>query len=158
MVSKSWWKDGSPSSDGGTEDTRGTDGRTSKPRALPMRGRSGKHSTSKGRAVCSSRTLLRLANLHWDVRKRNFDCPWSSVVLVIVLPFVADYAALHKWVDVGAVRVSLTSADERDTTAGQAAVSCGVPMTSTGVSRQNGPILLITSSEIILNAIGSFLG
>ena len=120
-----------------------------------MRGDSGKHLISRGITAGSSLTLLRLADLHWDIRKGNFDRPRSCVHLFL---FVTDQAALHKWVDVGAIRVSLTGAGERDAVIGQTAVSLGVTMASAGVGGQNGPILLKTLSEIILDAIGSLFG
>lgn len=76
----------------------------------------------------------------------------------MILLFVTDHAALHKWVDAGEVRVILTSADERDTVVGQTSVSPGVPMTPSGVGGQNGPILLKPLSKIVLNATGRLLG
>lgn len=97
-----------------------------------MRGDSGKHTISRGGTVGSSRTLFRLANLHRDIRKRNFNRPWPRLT---VLLFVTDDAALDKWVDVGEVRVKLTGGDGRDTLIGLTAVSPGVPMTFSGVGR-----------------------
>jgi hypothetical protein len=79
-----------------------------------------------------SRTLFRLANLQWDVRERNFNRPWSRV-LVTKLLTITDHAAVDKWVDVGAVQVSLTGADERDTGMGHTAVSPGISVTCSGV-------------------------
>ena len=122
-----------------------------------MKRYSGKHPMNDGMDAWSSRTLFRLANLHWDVCERNLDRPWSSV-LVIKLLTVIDRAAVDEWVDVGEVQVSLTGADERGTSMGQTAVSPGISMTSSGVGRQDGPILLETVGEIVLNAAGGFFG
>ena len=107
-------------------------------------------------AIGSPRTLLRLANLHWNVRERNLNRSWPGVLLVVLL-LVADRTTLDKWVGDGAVRVKVTSADGRDTVKAQASISSGGPMTP-GVGRQDGPVLLETLGLLVLDAVGRLFG
>jgi len=101
--------------------------------------------------VTASLALFRLADLHWEVCERNLSRPWSSV-LVTKLLTVTDHAAVDKWVDVRAVQVGPTGTDERDASMGHTAAPPGISVTSSGVGRQDGPILLKAVGEVVLNA------
>ena len=99
-----------------------------------------KHPASGGKAAGSSRTLLRLPNFHRDVREGNLDRPWSRNILVVAVLFVAvaptHHTTFDERVDIGVVRVNLTSTDERVTVPCLAVASSGVSTTSSvGVGR-----------------------
>lgn len=126
--------------------------------SLAYKKKSSKHPASKGDiTVGSSLTLLGLANFHWDVRKGNLDCPWShgllvvGIILVVVAP--VHHVMINAWVDVGVVRVDLTSADKRVTIPGLTIPPPRVATTSgVRVSSRDGVFPLNATWEIVVNS------
>ena len=113
---------------------------------------------SKSIAVESSLTLLRLADLHRDVREGNLNRPRSLNLQVVVIVFVVIAhvyrAAVNERVDVGVARVNLTRTDERVTVPGLAVASSGVSTTfSVGVGRREGVLSLNMMREFGVSAV-----
>ena len=125
--------------------------------------KSSKHSANEGMGIASSRTLLRLANLHRDVRERNLNRPWPHVLLVAVILIVVIGRVHHISVDarvhIGVVRVNLTSTDERVTVPGLTVASSRVSTASSiGVRRRDGVLSLKSMRELVVCAVSGLPG
>jgi len=113
--------------------------------------------------VTPSLAWLRLANLHWDVRKGNLYCSWSRDLLVAMIVFVEIAPVRHvkvdARVDVGRVLVDVIRADERVTVPGLTVASSRVSATSSvGVGRRDGVLSLKSMRELVVNAVSGLLG
>lgn len=113
---------------------------------------------SESIAVESSLTLLRLADLHRDVREGNLNRPWSPNPQVVVITFVVIAhvyrAAFNERVDVGVARVNLTRTDERVTVPSLAVASSGISTTfGVRVGRREGVLSLDTVRELGVSAV-----
>ena len=101
--------------------------------------------------------MLRLADLHRDVREGNLNRPWSLSLQVVVIALVVAHvyrAAVNERVDVGVARVNLTRADERVTVPGLAVASSGVSTTfRVRVGRREGVLSLNMVRELGVSAV-----
>lgn len=120
---------------------------------LKEKTKANKHPLNGNGEQGSSRTLLRLANLHRNVREGDLDRPRSLNLLVVVIVFAAivrvHHTTIDERVDVGVVRVNLAGTDERVTVPGLTVASSRV---STAPS-VGGILSLNTAREVVLEAV-----